>query len=492
MQHSQQSIKRMDIELLKNLRDVSVEFATPGLTAIMGVNGSGKSTILHALACCYKPLQDGEREDYKFSMFFTPNPDSLWRGSRFTMVHDYRQGQQFYENQQEVFTKPDRWSPKYSRRISRHVIFLGIRTCAPAIELESKSTFIHYGTTPRTGDLASQIRIHAGQIMNREYDLFNDHRTTRSRFIGVRHQEVKYSALSMGAGEQRIFKILEAIFGAPRNALIIIDEIDLLLHPSALKRLLVVIYNRAIDKNIQIVFSTHSPVLFEMIDIVKTQHIIQTPNRTLRLDFTTPDIIYRITGESIKPLELYVEDPLAKTIVQHVAREVGILSNVQAIPYGAAINCFTVVAGLLLSGHEINNSLFILDGDRYTSNQEKINHVNEVLTGNDQTSTELRNRALRGIVQLNLPPDYAPEKYIWHMICNLPDEFNQEEIKQIAQNIENTGSHDYVNEVINRLGLDYQVGLSQVVSFAANSCEWSEYVRPVREWLIAKKEELHL
>ena len=372
----------MDIEELKNLRNVSVEFATPGLTAIMGINGSGKSTILHALACCYQPLQNKDRENYKFSMFFTPNPDSLWQGSKFTIIHDYRRGQQLYRDKEEVFTKAtDRWSPKYSRRISRHVIFLGIRTCAPAIELESQSSFIHYGTTPRIDQLANRVKEKAGLIMNRNYFTYNVHTTTRSQYIGVGHQDIQYSALSMGAGEQRIFKILESIFGAPRNSLIIIDEIDLLLHPNALKKLLEVINERSIDKNLQIVFSSHSPVLFEMQDIVKTQHIIQTTNHTLRLDFTTPDIIYRITGVSSKPIELYVEDSLARTIVQNVAKEIGVLRSVQIIPYGPAINCFTVVAGLLLSGHAINHCLFILDGDRYSTNEEKVARINQVLTG---------------------------------------------------------------------------------------------------------------
>ncbi|WP_449075392.1 AAA family ATPase, partial [Ruminococcus sp.] len=62
---------------LKGLNNVNIKFSDT-LTAIMGVNGAGKSTILHALACCYKPLDGETREDYKFSYFFTPNPYALW------------------------------------------------------------------------------------------------------------------------------------------------------------------------------------------------------------------------------------------------------------------------------------------------------------------------------------------------------------------------------------------------------------------------------
>ena len=53
----------------------------------MGVNGSGKSTILHVLACAYAPYEKGE--NYKFSYFFTPNPHASWKGSCFTVInHD--------------------------------------------------------------------------------------------------------------------------------------------------------------------------------------------------------------------------------------------------------------------------------------------------------------------------------------------------------------------------------------------------------------------
>src|SRR5271156_6351143 len=59
--------------------------------------------------------------------------------------------------------------------------------------------------------------------------------------IGVVNNGQSYSSLSMGAGEQRIFYILSEIIGAPNFGLILIDEIDLLLHEDALTRLLKII-----------------------------------------------------------------------------------------------------------------------------------------------------------------------------------------------------------------------------------------------------------
>ncbi|MEX4790079.1 hypothetical protein P0161_27995 [Klebsiella pneumoniae] len=52
--------------------------------------------------------------------------------------------------------------------------------------------------------------------------------------IGVESGGLAYSSLSMSAGEQKIFLILETILKADKNALLI-DELDLLLHDEALK-----------------------------------------------------------------------------------------------------------------------------------------------------------------------------------------------------------------------------------------------------------------
>ncbi|WP_335033910.1 AAA family ATPase [Nostoc sp.] len=66
--HSQ-ILHKIDIVKLKNISNVSIDFEGSPLISIMGVNGSGKSTILHALACVYKPISDID-ENNKFTMFF--------------------------------------------------------------------------------------------------------------------------------------------------------------------------------------------------------------------------------------------------------------------------------------------------------------------------------------------------------------------------------------------------------------------------------------
>lgn len=71
---------------LKSLTDVTIELDAP-LTAIMGVNGAGKSTVIHALACVYKQAEGHEGnllgEHHIFPDFFRPSTGGIWSGSKF-------------------------------------------------------------------------------------------------------------------------------------------------------------------------------------------------------------------------------------------------------------------------------------------------------------------------------------------------------------------------------------------------------------------------
>jgi ABC-type branched-subunit amino acid transport system ATPase component len=86
---SQQILKKVEFKQLKGLKDVAIDLSEKPLIAIMGANGTGKSTILHALSCVYKPVLN--RIDYRFPIFFTPTTHSIWNGSNFKIIQSYRE-----------------------------------------------------------------------------------------------------------------------------------------------------------------------------------------------------------------------------------------------------------------------------------------------------------------------------------------------------------------------------------------------------------------
>ncbi|NJL57154.1 DUF2813 domain-containing protein [bacterium] len=189
---------KLEVTKLKNIKDLCISFEPKNITGILGPNGYGKSTILHALACCFQPPDEGQ-EDYKFSNFFLPSPDALWEGSELKIVHTYRQSSQVHENVEQFYGKSsDRWKPIYKRRPTRTVHYFGVDICVPLIEAEKRNVKINYSTSNVSEDIITTILDKASCCLNRQYTAYNIHDTGKGRkFIGVEANGIRYSALSI-------------------------------------------------------------------------------------------------------------------------------------------------------------------------------------------------------------------------------------------------------------------------------------------------------
>jgi len=97
----------------------------------MGVNGAGKSTILHALACAYNPSEDGDART-TFPQFFKKDSFESWEGTRFTLTYIDKGNK---EAQTVCSRTKTHWS-RYDRRPARNVVYMGIDTCVPDVEKE--------------------------------------------------------------------------------------------------------------------------------------------------------------------------------------------------------------------------------------------------------------------------------------------------------------------------------------------------------------------
>lgn len=495
---SQQVTHSISIKKLKGISSLEeIRFDEKPLTAILGPNGCGKSTILHALACCYKPPEGVEQQNWQFRDFFTPTTDATWAGSSLEMIHTHRNGQSLFENvETEYCKKADRWSPRYATRPERYLRFIGIKTCVPRIEEETYTSAINYQTEAHAD--AGLIMAKMGAVFNRAYNELNLHRAHAGRkYLGLALHGTRYSALAMGAGEQRALEILSAVFNAPKYALILIDEIDLLLHTAALIQLIHILFQRAQDKSLQIVFTTHREAILELKEMVSIKHIhtiMSDPPKTYCFSNTKPDALKRLTGEQDRPLEVFVEDEMAQAIVEHELSNLGMKRIVNITQYGAATNCFTLAAGLILSErHDLSSQLFMLDGDLYTTQEEQFERANAVLSGTENNAIARRQRCVDGIRKLRptqeiTPP--APEPQLHRMICDLPAQGDAgvNEIIEIAQHIQAVNdNHSFVDSIIRTLNVNRPVGMNSIVKVAALSPYWAQYVEELRSWLVERR-----
>jgi ABC-type lipoprotein export system ATPase subunit len=503
MQVDQQKLINLEITKLKGITDLCLDFSQSSLTAIMGGNCAGKTTVLHALACAYRQPQGNDYE-YTFPQFFKPNPDALWRGSDYSISYAQRVDQTYRDSETIRFTKAnDRWAPRYYKRPIRHTRFVSIGESVPDLDVVNLKQMVHYSKKESTDQISAQIRDAAGQIMKRCYEkLFAvtyTHRTRRS--VGVQTPSLTYSGLSMSSGEQRVFKILDAVYRAPKYGLVLIDELDLFLHQDALMLLLRNVHNHCDHFKKQLIFTTHFPPVASLYEDIGVYTLGEARGKTIAFKGYSYEAIRQITGAIERPISCYVEDDVAEQIVSQVAVSLGIRKYVQIGHYGAANNAFSLGVGLYLSHNPANNTVVIQDGDVYADDNERRDCINRALSGTGDLHSKQRDDVLSMFRSL-LPKacgfnDFVSPEFTLHdMIVGLSDEDvpkDRVELHQIAIAIRfASDKHEDVNRMIGDSGESRQVALSKIVELAARSSKWELYTKEIREWLASKKHELAL
>lgn len=486
---SEHKILSMYVENLKNLKNLEIDFQGKNVTAILGPNGNGKSTILHILASIFSPLENGKGENYKFSDFFLPNTDATWNGSSLSVTYSYKDRNHLQKVTREYKKTQVRWTPRYTNRFKREIYYIGIDKCVPMIESEKKQSKVNYATQALQSSEITTVLAKASYILNKQYIRFNNHQTGSKEFIGVEVANLKYSALSMSAGEQKVFHILKTIFEAGKYSLILVDELDLLLHDLALKRLIEVIVERAESKKLQVVFTTHRESVVERTDI-NIRHIFSSNEKTFCLNETKPDAIVRLVGGQLRTINIFVEDDLSRTIVNHVASRLKIKKHIQVDRFGAALNCFTLSAGMFLQKNDLENHFFVLDGDVYRTKEEKEGEIRKKIVGDDPVIVGLRQKVLATIIQYNLPENTSPEKFIHDVLVDnntfsgiQMDEDDLEIVETAKQLPLPQEGHGFLNDLISQLGETREVGLSRIIRLFSRSNKWDEYVRPIHDTL---------
>lgn len=491
MNISQQRIHSLKFNQLKNLKDVEISFEPFPLTGIFGVNGSGKSSILYALLCLYKPDKKSD-QNFKFSQFFIHTPHSKYEGSSLELLHSYRQEKVEYFEVKRNYYKDSRWNPRYNHRPIRPTYFIGVNSCVPEIEKFKSQSLVHFQTKNLTDHTSEEIRKIASFILNTDYAGLNAHKVTKSRktLVGVQRKDVSYSSLAMGAGEQRLFNILQVVSEAEKYALIVIDEIDLTLHTEALNRLIDWIQKSAVEKKLQIVFSSHRENLAERTDI-NIRHIHQNEHKTICLEYTHPDSLRRLTGEQTALFEIYVEDELAELIVSRILEQKNIRRFCAIIKYGSINNAFTLLAGLKLKGENMKDKLVILDGDLYKTREVRKIQIQKHLIGTEPSNEEKIVDSLDCIRQFVLEDEFSPEEFLHSTLQRIND---GSEVVEAAKSIRVViNKHDYINQIFNQLGYTNKtLALKSTVDKFSESEVWNPYTKEVSDWLDKKIEEKKL
>lgn len=403
-------VTKLHFQKLKRLENVTVELPEKGVVALMGENGTGKTTVLHALACLYKPhqqlqIEQGDHGGW-WTDWFVPHTGNLWNNSKLTAF--------FTDSQVGVDYKKggDRWSPRKSNRRQRYCRYIGFKDCMPDIEKENLRSRFQFNLHPIGLSAAKRERFlnAARTILNRTYQ--DIQRATKNYGLGnflyatVTHGNpavaTSYTSHYMGAGEQKVLKIIEEIVRAPNGGIVLFEEFEVAIHESALRRLIPWLVQEAENHSLQIIVSTHWPRMTEFAKDVHLRTLHSTPTGGVAcINGFRPSTMHRLTGDmaQLRLITIWVEDTLAAKIVEQIAAELGLLANITTKGFGAAVNAFAVAAALELDGADLQRNLVVLDGDCYRRVSEKRNQINSTLTGTGQSIEATQLSALRWFAQ---------------------------------------------------------------------------------------------
>ena len=477
------TLEKVYIEKLKGLNNIGIDFREDGLTAIMGVNGAGKSTILHALACTYSSFKEGD--SYRFSYFFTPSSDDSWKGSSIEVTNrDASSG----EVETRIYKKNnDRWA-RYNKRPKRDLFFFGIDSCVPDIEKESSVSFINFTESEDFGRNSDKILSDAAYILQRDYKEISQKKAGKKKYIGISSSEVgKYSSLSMGAGEQKVIKLLSRAYGAYPYSLILVDEIDLLLHPSALNRLIKKLADIAEHRHLQIIFTTHSLEMRRLERYIDIRYLEHKEGKIIVYNTIKPDLEYELCGEAPKDYTVYVEDDFAAAIVRKVLNKEKMMKYTRIVRMGSINNAFAVAASKVTDGRNNESTLIVTDGDEAREVEKRKKKLDRFWSGSEPNRDRKVDIALGMITQFNPPNGENPEKFIHSLLVKADD---TDDYTEFAKGIiASDDKHDWINKIVNEFGDKGEV-YSAVINKVSETDEWKAYVADVQKWAEMRKKTI--
>ena len=442
---------RIDIKDFRSLQNQSIILGS-NITVISGRNSTGKSTILGMLgnsgelkkgiATTYWGTQfrsefseifkGSEKFDYsgsdRFSIYLSENGSepSDYRHFR-TTWQTVKDGKRFriipYRNDDEQ---------KTNAKFELPIIYLGLSRLFPIGE--AKGEGIKKNTTKFKSEKHREWFVNAyKEILSLPFDNITDvsnytiSESNKKHGVGINTE--KYDYLTNSAGQDNLGQILLSMLSFRHlkesgvlekfQGLLLIDEVDSTLHPSAQNRLLDFMIKESKAIGYQIVFTTHSTSLLKYISL-KTEYnkeernsielyYMTNANRTLEVKRNINyceiefDLMVQSMVQNPHKIKVYSEDEENRWFIK------SLLSKY--MPYiellDVAIGCNSLLTLFKGDPAYFGNMLLSFDGDVKDSDIDKI------------IGKPLREKA-NNIVKL--PGTVRPEQIVYDYLCQLsPD-----------------------------------------------------------------------
>ncbi|MCL3881919.1 AAA family ATPase [Marivita sp. GX14005] len=349
----------LNLDFVRGVRDQRVNFEFP-VTAIIGPNGGGKTTILGAAALIYKSVPPGR--------FFPKGGkyDDTMQDWKITYELVDRDESKNSTVQRTARFRQFRWNRD---SLIRDVLIFGVNRTVPASE---KKEFRKYASNSFQVPIENEELFNdkvisaASRVIGKDISLFKRLKVDELGKViflaGSAKDGSSYSEFHFGAGESSVIRMIAQIESADKNSLILIEEIENGLHPVATVRLVDYLISAAKEKSSQVVFTTHSN---DALGVLPDKAIwVATPDRIFQGKMDV-ESLRAISGKIEKKIAIFVEDDFAKTWVEAILRveNTSFLDQVEIHALHGDGNAYKMAVSHNENPAIKNPALVVIDGD---------------------------------------------------------------------------------------------------------------------------------
>lgn len=363
--------KHITIRNLKHIRELKFEIPEPGVHLLAGSNGAGKTSVL----ACLRRI--GYPNAFAHHFASSQHSDSLdnFNGAKIEYA---------LNNNSVTYTyRGERWapSPRSNSGLLRQFGYPSVLYIGATAER----------ITPRPEDFnLRNIRAASQAIREAANTIFGTNKFNSLKTINLTRgagnpafvlqasppPHAKYfSERNFSLGELCILKLIRSLTTCENNSLVLIDELELALHPKAQIELLNYLIAISNQKNLTVIFSTHSASLLKK---AQRQNILflegnQGIIKTLKACFPTYALGNIAYDEERAPdIVIYVEDEAALHVTEAMVRlciatrfqaQASLFPTVHIVPIGPFISVvrFLERSDALLPPSTKSSSLLDLD-----------------------------------------------------------------------------------------------------------------------------------
>lgn len=332
------------------------------MTALVGPNGGGKTTILGAAGLIYRALPP--------SRFFAKS------GKYDASMKDWIIEYDLWDRDVNATIPLTRTASfrelKWNRKaVARDVLLFGVSRTVPATERKElvKAAGSKFAAASEQ-QLGERVVAEVGKILGKPIEGYNrldvDPLGRVSLYAARLPGGDEYSEFHFGAGEASVIRIVSAVEAADDGVMILIEEIENGLHPVATRRMVEYLIDVAKRKSCQVIFTTHSN---DALDPLPSVAIWAAYNGEVLQGKLDVRALRTITGRIEAKLAIFVEDEFAERLVTTALRYHGEveLDAIKIHGMGGARPAMKVSEQHNLDPTSTLVSVCLLDGDQQAS-----------------------------------------------------------------------------------------------------------------------------